>query len=142
MAWATQIPVGAAMRDELPPVLNAIAEAVGTGTMLLIAERYGGRRVDLPARPTGRNWLSDLVGPDEARAIVDRLGSGRIDIPFGPAGTYAKFRRQLNKRYGELKASNATAAEISRELGITERAVRYRRKKSRRDREQADFFEP
>lgn len=129
------------MRDELPPVLNAIAEAAGTDTMLLIAERFGGRRVDLPARPTGRNWLSELVGPDEARAIVDRLGSGRIDIPIGPAGTYARLRKRLNRRYAELRANDATASQIAQELGITERAVRYRRQKHGNDRGQADFFD-
>jgi len=126
---------------ELPPILAAIAEVAGLPVMLTIAQHYGGRRVDLPARPTARNWLSDLVGPDDARAIVDRLGPGRLDIPLGPAGSYAALRRQLNTRYSDLEAGDASVAEIARQLGITERAVRYRRRKRRNSNSrQGDLF--
>lgn len=121
----------------LPHVLTVICEVAGEAAMLRIAQHYGGQKVKLPGSFERANWLTEMVGVDKARAIVKELGHGTIDIPLGPAGSYAAFRRQMNRRYGELREAGATAASIARELGITERAVRYRRHK---DREQGDLF--
>ncbi len=111
----------------LPPVLKAIAEAGGLDAALAIAERHGGRRVLLPRRVEGRNWLVETVGQEPARKILERFGPGRLDIPLGPAGSYSRMRRRINERYDELERRGASAAEIAADLGITERTVRLRR---------------
>jgi len=123
--------------DDLPPLLIRIAEATDLDTALRLAEHYGGRRVDIPNK-WPKNWLVTLVGESQARAIVAAIGYGRVDIPLGPTGSYAAFRRQLNRRYAELEQAGGTEASIARALGLTDRAVRYRRARERQ--RQADMF--
>ncbi|MBB4018215.1 hypothetical protein GGR16_003249 [Chelatococcus caeni] len=128
----------------LPSVLRTIADAAGLDVALVLAERYGGRRVDLPVRLHEGNWLVEAVGWDAARAIVESFGPGRLDIPLGPAGTFARMRREIDRRYAELENGGASAARIASELGMTERAIRQRRARRRAmqapDRRQKSLF--
>lgn len=119
------------MRDTLPHILAVIAEVAGESAMLRVAQNYGGQRVKLPGNFARGNWLTRLVGREHAEAIVRALGSGTIDVPLGPAGSYAALRRQLNRQYADLRDAQASEAEVARAMGITTRAVRYRRRKDR-----------
>ena len=114
-------------RYPLPPILAAIAEAAGEEAALLIAQTHGGTRVLMPVAP-GRNWLTDLLGAERARTVVEALGPARrIDIPIGPKGLLAEQQRSRAALFAALEAREASEHEVARVLGITGRAVRYRR---------------
>lgn len=131
--------------DELPPVLAAIAEAAGLDAALAIARQHGGTRVKVPTLATGTNWLTSLVGHQAAAAIIETLGPARaIDVPLGPEGLkggyYHMSRTTFARRIQELEERGATAPQIARALGVTERAVRMRRA-ARRQRAMGDLFD-
>jgi hypothetical protein len=124
-------------RPDLPPILSAIADAAGLEAALKIAQAHGGTRVTVPTLADGDNWLTALVDAEVAAAVIDALGAAqRVDIPLDPNGPFARSRRQRNQAYAELEASNASEKIIARSLGITQRAVRLRRAKSRRGRDE------
>lgn len=124
----------------LPQSLREIADVAGLDAALALAEAYGGRRVKLPSSFRPGSWLDKTVGEVAARAIVQHFGTTPLDIPLAGAGTYAQMRRNMAMRFDELTAANASAAQIARELGITERAVRLRRAARRGDDGQGRLF--
>lgn len=111
--------------SELPPLLETVAEAAGLEAALKIARAYGGTRVTVPTLANGRNWLTELVGEELAGRVIEALGPAqRLDIPLGPDALYLATRRQLLRRMRELSEQGASAGQIARELGTTERSVR------------------
>lgn len=117
---------------DLPPVLATIAQVAGIKIALEIARLHGGTKVIVPTRP-GRNWLTKIVGREHAMAVIEALGPARLlDVPLGPAGGfYLASRQQRARLFAELEASEASEAQVARAMGVTGRAVRYRRAKAR-----------
>lgn len=124
----------------LPKSLREVADVAGLDAALALAEAYGGRRVKLPSSFRPGSWLDKTVGEEAAKAIIGHFGTAPLDIPLAGAGTYAQLRRNMAARFDELTAQNASAAEIARALGITERAVRLRRAARRGDDGQGRLF--
>lgn len=124
----------------LPPILSTIAAVAGIDVAIRIAQQHGGRRVTIPTLADGSNWLTDLVGEELAARIISELGPARrVDLPLPPNGSsWRQWWRERNRRIAELEAHNASASEIARELGMTTRAVHFRRAKRRQ--RQADLF--
>lgn len=121
------------MVDDLPPVLATIAEIAGIKVALEIARQHGGTKVIVPTRP-GDNWLTKIAGRDVAMALIEALGPAPrpIDVPLGPAGGYYLASRQDRARlFAKLEADEASEAQVARAMGVTGRAVRYRRAKAR-----------
>lgn len=136
------------MTEKLPGVLAEIAEVAGETAALMIAAQHGGRRVYIPSvkRMHKAQWLLDCVGAELGRKICAHFevnGGGQpIDVPLHVGGTYKQFVRSVAQRIHRLDRDGKSSAEISKQLGLTQRTVhRHRAKhgKSKSDK-QGDLF--
>lgn len=120
------------MSADLPEVLARAAETCGQGAALTLAANFGGRELYFPAPDSigEAHPLAQVLGLATARALAGVLGPGKVMIPMGPASTHHR-RGALYRRLVDEDKSNA---EIARRLGIHQRAVEYRRQRSRRAR--------
>lgn len=124
------------MTEPLPAVLAEIAELIGEAGALMIAAKYGGRRVYIPARPgASEHWLIMTIGLANAEKLcshfaVDGRGA-RIEIPLHVGGSYRQFLRQVSERLHQLDADNLSSREIAAKLGLTQRTVHRHRGRHR-----------
>ena len=118
--------------EDLPPVLATIAEIAGIKVALEIARLHGGTKIIVPTRP-GHNWLTTIAGREVTPVLIEALGPARkIDVPLGPAGGfYLASRQQRARLFAELESGDASEAQVARAMGVTGRAIRYRRAKAR-----------
>lgn len=120
---------------DLPPLLAEIAEVAGLDAALAIAEAKGGQDVFIVARLRLDNWLAVAVGMEKAERISFHFCSGRsrqkLSIPFGPKGSYLAERRRSARALAEALSSGATANEMAKAAGVTNRSARRFRTKQR-----------
>lgn len=136
------------MTAKLPGVLAEIAEVAGETAALMISAKHGGRRVYIPSvkRMHKAQWLMECVGVDLAKKICAHFevnGGGQpIDVPLHVGGTYKQFVRSVAQRVHHLDREGKSSAEISRQLGLTQRTVhRHRAKHGRpKNTKQGDLF--
>lgn len=129
----------------LPGVLGEIADLVGVGAALAVAEAVGGTRAYIARRPAADNWLIKAVGAEAAALIIDHFAVGsqgvEIEFPVGPAGSYMRERRQRAKRLADLAAQGLRTTDIARQAGMTRRGVQMHqaRRRERGDDDQGNF---
>lgn len=120
---------------DLPPLLAEIAEAAGIDAALAIAEAKGGQEVFIVSRLRPDNWLVVAVGREKAECISAHFCSGRyrqkLNIPFGPKGSYLAERRRRARALTEALSDGATANEMAKAAGVTNRSARRFRTKQR-----------
>ncbi|MDX3805142.1 MAG: helix-turn-helix domain-containing protein [Bosea sp. (in: a-proteobacteria)] len=120
---------------DLPPLLAEIAEVAGIDAALAIAEAKGGQEVFIVSRLRPDNWLIAAVGRDKAERISAHFCSGRyrqkLSIPFGPKGSYLAERRRRARALAEALSGGATANEMAKAAGVTNRSARRFRTKQR-----------
>jgi len=118
---------------DLPLLLLEIAEVAGISAALAIAEAKGGQEVFIAARLKPDNWLVRAVGMEKARLISDHFCSGRarlkVTVPLGPTGSYLAERRRRAQAMTAAVAAGASANEIARAAGVTNRTARRFRAK-------------
>lgn len=120
---------------DLPPLLAEIAEVAGLDAALAIAEAKGGQEVFIVSRLRPDNWLVQAVGAERAERISAHFCSGRyrqkLAIPFGPKGSYLAERRRTARAMADALSSGASANEMARAAGVTNRSARRFRTKLR-----------
>lgn len=125
------------MTQELPGVLQEIAEVAGLPAALAVAARVGGGREYIPAKCADDHWLVECAG----RAAADKIcahfaaaGSGlRIDIPLYHGGAYHQLKRVVAKRIHDLHSRGKSSRVIAQEVGVTQRTVHRHRRSHRGD---------
>ncbi|TCT41171.1 helix-turn-helix domain-containing protein [Martelella mediterranea] len=116
--------------NQLPAILDEIAQVAGKEAAWEIARANGGRVVYIPASPISDHWLTQLVGYDRAVKICDHFRVGdtgqRILIPL------AKYTSQRERLSRALNAgmSAPEAAEVS---GMHVRSAYRARARKRKD---------
>jgi hypothetical protein len=121
--------------------LEALVEIVGEGPALRLIAARGGTRIYVPGRLPEDHWLIGVMGAEGAARLAEYIGTGRggaaIELPRGPSGRFGDYRRRLLA----LAATDASAAEIARDLRIHGRTVRRARSRLRRvDTRQGKLF--
>ena len=135
------------MTEKLPAVLAEIAALIGEVAAISIAACKGGTRVYFPAKVNDAHWLVEAVGIDKAKIlcqhfVVDRKRGQHIEIPLYVGGTYRQMIRAIAERVHKLDAADASASEIVRQTGVTQRTVhRHRaRHRGKRNTRQGNLF--
>jgi hypothetical protein len=124
------------MTDRLPGVLQEIAELIGEAKALEIASRAGGTRIYFPATAGDKHWLVECIGRDAADKLCGHFAVGgrrgqRIEIPLYVSGTYRQLVRAIAQRVHKLHDGGASATEIARKAGVTQRSVHRHRARHR-----------
>ncbi|ROO28271.1 Mor transcription activator family protein [Salinisphaera orenii] len=105
--------------DYLPTVAREIAAVIGmAATCDLIAAR-GGTRLYVPAQLTPEHALNREIGAEAAAKLVEIYGGDTLDMPRAHAATRAALHRTIVARY----IDGASAAQLARDYGVTERWV-------------------
>lgn len=121
----------------LPGVLGEIADLVGVGPAVAVADMVGGTRAYIARKPSSDNWLVRAVGAECAAVIADHFATGRtgveLEFPVGPSGSYNRERRQRARRMADLAAEGAGSTEIARQVGITRRSAQRFNARERAD---------
>lgn len=129
---------------DLPQLLSEIAEVAGISAALAVAEAKGGQEVFIAAHLKPDNWLVQAVGMEKARLISDHFCSGRarlkVTIPLGPSGSYLAERRRRAKAMAEALQAGASANDIARAAGVTNRTARRFRNRARLGASQDTLF--
>jgi hypothetical protein len=116
----------------LPGVLKEIADAAGEPAAVLIAAAHGGSRVYIPAKVTDGHWLVECIGRDKADRVCAHFGGGKqIDIPMAGYGTYPQLYRKVAQLIHSLDKAGASARQIRKQVGVTERTVHRHRSRHR-----------
>lgn len=105
--------------DELPETLREIAEVAGLPAALAIAEHWGGIRLDMPATPDGTHRLAAVVGMQAAAQLAEEYQGEQLDIPRAAKALRQVIYQTIAQRY----ADGASAAQLAREYGCTERWI-------------------
>jgi hypothetical protein len=114
-------------RLALPPILNEIADLVGQGAALRIAEARGGTKIYIPKETVEEDhWLAVAIGFDLAVILAENMGGMEYEIPLGPlSGSRSKLHAAIRRSLRNGSSVSMTA----RLAGIHQRTVR--RHKSR-----------
>lgn len=105
--------------EALPRSLKEVAEVIGLPAALVLARRWGGRRLRVPAEPSTALIMS--LGGEAAHLLCQHYRDDVLDVP---ACTYA----WLDQRDEALRADRARGrriSELSIEYGISERQVKH-----------------
>ena len=118
------------MANDLPDILQEIADIAGEDAALAIASARGGTQVYIPPVPDIDHWLCRLIGVNNARKVADKLTEGvgigrRVDLPLGPASSAARLRAKVDAMILEGRSER----DIALATRYSIRAVRRRRKR-------------
>ena len=102
--------------EELPPLLQEIADLVSVSAALTIALQLGGRRMYICRMMPPGHKLAQAVGLDSARVIADRYGG---DYVVWPAAGRALRLHEARR----LRRAGLTFEEIGKALGVHYRTV-------------------
>jgi hypothetical protein len=98
-------------------LLSEIAQLVGVEAALVIARRFGGRRLYIPRRPGDGHKIVRCIGREGARRLGAALGGEGFIIPCARS-----YLRWLDAR--ALRILGLSNAEIAERIGVNERHVR------------------
>jgi len=101
--------------DGMSGILAEVADLAGVAAALALAERYGGDKVHVPARPRPDSPLARCIGADTASALGERYGGENIAVPLGPVNR--------TRRVEVMLCDGARPVEIIRKLRVSRRTV-------------------
>lgn len=108
--------------DHLPGVLGELARKGHGGAALILANRWGGQKRYIPARPREGLALVDLIGLDAAYVVAAYFHGSD---PVANGGDHDIPKTVLTARLAaEIRAHPGTTREAARALNCTERYVR------------------
>lgn len=108
----------------LPELLARVEQATDRKTALKLAESFGGRRVELPARPKAKNALLRALGLHAVTAIIAAIGNGPVIVPLGPTAQGRRTARRIDQMIADGRSVN----DIARETGVHSRTVSRRKR--------------
>jgi len=112
------------LMEGLPPVLADLAEIIGLGAALRLAEAYGGTEIYVPRTPGPDHPVAQVIGLEAARRLGEYLGTptsgGRIEVPKGDALS----RSRRNRAIVAAVVQGASKQQVARQHGLTTRWVR------------------
>lgn len=103
---------------QLSPRLSEIAACIGAEQTALLANAFGGRKVNFPF--SGNCAAKAVLSPESFQALQKLFNGEQVFIPSGAA----YYRQQL---IATLLREGARPSEIARQLGLTTRAVEHAR---------------
>jgi Mor family transcriptional regulator len=103
----------------LSPMLQEVADLIGVGLALKLAEERGGIQLYFPQGARTDTALARIVGHQAARKLVARFGGLTISIPLATAALKAARNRAVR----EEKAGGAPVSKIARKYHISSRCV-------------------
>lgn len=112
-------PMRAVYEVDLPPVLAAIRELIGTEATLRLVEHYGGLHVDVPRRFQDDHPLVRVLGHEAAAAFVQRFGGTRPYIASLKGPLRVMRNIEISRRY----EGGAPVRHLAREHGLSERQI-------------------
>lgn len=113
----------------LPGVLQEIADVTDSHTANMIAQAYGGSRVQIPATAKPKNhWLTDLVGYQKAKEICnyfrvvtsdERVVGLYVELPLGSQSRTEIVRKRIEAGLAKKDSYD----QIAREVGVSRMTV-------------------
>lgn len=117
------------MANDLPDILQEIADIAGEDAALAIASARGGTQVYIPPVPDIDHWLCRLIGVNNARKVAEHLtcgvGGRRVNLPLGPASSAARVRARVDEMIREGRSERDIALATRYDI----RSIRRRRKR-------------
>lgn len=109
---------------ELPELLALVADGLGMGAAVALAQKLGGQRIYVGKSPRDQHRLARLLGLETAQFLARHFGGEYISVPNGRrSGPQARQRRQA------VAASGASSNQLAAELGVTQRHIFKLRRK-------------
>ncbi|MDX2110602.1 MAG: Mor transcription activator family protein [Verrucomicrobiota bacterium] len=102
--------------DGLGPVIDLVGFALAIELMRL----RGGQRIRIPHAPGADHWLCTSLGAEAARKLGWYYGGSILLVPAGRSTRNVMRDREIY----QLHQQNASAPQIARRFGVTERLVR------------------
>ena len=120
-----------------PELLAHVADELGEGVALSLAQSFGGRELYLPRPETidASHPIAVALGLGPARQLSELLRAGKIIVPLGPVNQMQRRAVMIRR----LRTEGLTQARVAQRLGVHVETVRYR---ERRDRREASGREP
>lgn len=118
----------------LPQVIAEISRVAGPDAAWALVREWGGRNVYIPPKVDDDHWLVKLVGREAADAICSHYRDPTSDGNLGrrltiPMASTAQGNEAWRKVLADPQLSLRDTAGM---MGVTERAVSYRRRKTGR----------
>lgn len=108
---------------EIPGELALVAEEVSVDVAFIIADRFGGRQMDVPKKLTDSHALVKVLGRKDADAVLEYFGGGRIRWPLAK-----QFRIKYMWKRGDR------TADIVEKVGVSDATIYSHVKGMPRDR--------
>lgn len=106
-------------RDDLPPILQEVADLIGVELTLRLVSEFGGWRVYVPKNLTDDCELTRAIGLDAARAVATAWAGQFLWVPKCVAAQRAQRDAEIIRRF----AAGEKVTSLAREFGISGRHV-------------------
>lgn len=120
------------MPDDLYVTLEELTGVIGDAAAAKLVAACGGERLYVPRRFRATSRVVQAIGADAADQLSRHICTGRgglwLELPRGADGAVIQLRRRVARICDRPDLSIRLAA---REAGVTMRAVRMRRAKTR-----------
>lgn len=127
----------AATNLPLPPVAQAIAEAIGLDGLLALVDAKGGQTVTIPTRHSSDHPLAVTLGAQRFRLLQQTFAGERIEVPL-----LRGYRTAILHASVRAERSEATANALAQRFGLTQRHIkRICASAEEADRRQGDLFD-
>jgi hypothetical protein len=129
----------------LPQVVSELSAVAGPEAAWALVRAWGGRHVYIPPTVSADHWLAQLVGLAAAEAICRHYRDSTAEA--GHIGRRllipkAGGQSRSDEAWAKALAAELSLREIAGMMGVTERAVSYRKAKAERaDDRQGKLFE-
>ena len=105
--------------EQLPRTLQEVAEIIGLPAALVLARRWGGRRLWVGQQPT--DALTMYLGSDAARRLCAHYQGEALDVPACSNALMGQRDAAIHAK----RAQGVRISDLSIEFGISERQIGY-----------------
>ncbi len=110
-----------------PPLISDLTDACGIVPARALAKLLGGTRLKVPRKARAAHPIAQVCGLEVLEWLVERHGGCAIDIPLSRPHPIS----QVGPVVARMTAEGASARDIARRFGVTERTVREWRQRMR-----------
>ncbi len=123
--------------QQLPEILQIIAEELGIKEAFKLASTYGGQKVFIPKNIREDSAIVKALGSEIAKVLSENFGGEQIIVPLGGAGTYARMRAKI---YADIKSGNFTNNQLAAKYAVSGMTIIRAKHKVRNEEKQDDLF--